>query len=36
MTGFVELLFFMTGLFVIAAFIGRVCQEGGWDDFHED
>ena len=32
MTGFVELIFFMTGLFVVAGLIGRICKEGGWDD----
>jgi hypothetical protein len=32
MAGFVELLFFFTGLFVVAALIGRICKEGGWDD----
>ncbi len=36
MSGFVELLFFMTGLFCLSAMIGRICQEGGWDDFHDD
>ena len=32
MTGFVELIFFFTGLFVVAVLIGRMCEEGGWDD----
>ena len=33
MTGFVELLFFMTGLFLVVGLIGRICKEGGWDDY---
>ena len=32
MSAFFELVLFMVGLFFVAALIGRICQEGGWDD----
>lgn len=32
MTAFFELFLFMAGMVSVAALIGRVCQEGGWDD----
>lgn len=33
MTAFFELVFFMTCMVFIAAMIGRICQEGDYDDF---
>ena len=33
MTAFFELVFFMTSMVFIAAMIGRICQEGDYDDF---
>ena len=32
MTAFFELGLFMAGMVAVAALIGRVCKEGGWDD----
>ena len=32
MGGF-ELILFMAGMVFIAGMIGRICQEGGWDDY---
>jgi len=36
MSAFFELVLFMAGMVFIAAMIGRICQEGGWDDVHDD
>lgn len=33
MTGFVEVLFFFTGLFLVVGLIARICKEGDYDDF---
>jgi hypothetical protein len=27
-----EIVFFFLGLYICAFFIGRICQEGDWDD----
>ena len=35
MSAFFELVLFMAGLFFLCALIGRVCKEGGWDDFDD-
>ena len=32
MSAFFELVFCMAFMVAIAALIGRICQEGGWDD----
>jgi hypothetical protein len=33
MSGFFELIFFMGGIFFIAACIGQICKEGDYDDY---
>ncbi len=35
MSGFFELVLFMGGLLICAAFIGRICREGDYDDYDD-